>query len=100
MSAISTVLMEFTQPGDVLLYSLPVYGGTDHFIKHILTKYQVEVVPFSSHDSKQDIIDRVDQSNKEKFVKHLDPRPPNSEGCGFLSIFAIFVESNSAKTIK
>lgn len=64
MSAISTVLMEFTQPGDVLLYSLPVYGGTDHFIKHILTKYQVEVVPFSSRDTKENIIKRLEATGK------------------------------------
>lgn len=36
MSAISTVLLEFLKPGDVLLYSSPVYGGTDHFIHHFL----------------------------------------------------------------
>lgn len=64
MSAISTVLMEFTQPGDVLLYSLPVYGGTDHFIKHILTKYQVEIVPFSSRNSKEVIIERLEATGK------------------------------------
>ncbi|MDH5475667.1 MAG: cystathionine gamma-synthase family protein [Cyclobacteriaceae bacterium] len=64
MSAISTVLMEFTKPGDVLLYCLPIYGGTDHFIKHILTKYQVEIVPYSSHDSKEDIINRLEATGK------------------------------------
>ena len=64
MSAISTVLMEFTKPGDVLLYCLPIYGGTDHFIKHILTKYQVEIIPYSSYDSKEDIINRLEASGK------------------------------------
>lgn len=64
MSAISTVLMEFTKPGDVLLYSLPVYGGTDHFIKHILTKYMVEVVPYSSSDSREDIVKRLEATGK------------------------------------
>ena len=34
MSAISTVLLEFLKPGDLLLYSQPVYGGTEHFINY------------------------------------------------------------------
>jgi len=36
MSAISTVLLEFLKPGDLLLYSNPIYGGTHHFIHHTL----------------------------------------------------------------
>ena len=36
MSAITTVLLEFLKPGDLLLMSSPVYGGSDHFIKKIL----------------------------------------------------------------
>ncbi len=48
MSAISTVLMEFLNPGDVLLYSNPVYGGSSHFISHVLTRFGIEVVPFDA----------------------------------------------------
>jgi methionine-gamma-lyase len=33
MAAITTVLLEFLKPGDLLLISNPVYGGSDHFIK-------------------------------------------------------------------
>ena len=35
MSAITTAMLEFLSPGDLLLYSGPIYGGTDHFIKHL-----------------------------------------------------------------
>lgn len=38
MSAITTVLLEFLKPGDLLLYSMPVYGGTDHFINTFYRK--------------------------------------------------------------
>lgn len=55
MSAISTCLMEFLKPGDLLLYSSPVYGGTDHFINHILTKYGVHVVGFYPDSTKEEI---------------------------------------------
>ncbi len=62
MAAISTVLMEFLSPGDLLLYSNPVYGGTDHFIKHVLTKYGIHVLPFDATDSRESILNKIDQS--------------------------------------
>ena len=62
MAAISTVLMEFLAPGDLLLYSNPVYGGTDHFIKHVLTKYGIHVLPFDAKDSQEDIERRLNES--------------------------------------
>lgn len=55
MSAISTVLLEFLKPGDLLLFSNPVYGGTDHFIKHVLTKFGIEILGFTPHDTREDI---------------------------------------------
>lgn len=55
MSAISTCLMEFLKPGDLLLYSSPVYGGTDHFINQILTKFGIHVVGFYPNSSKEEI---------------------------------------------
>jgi methionine-gamma-lyase len=46
MAAIATSLLTFLRPGDVLLHSDPVYGGTDHLLKHILPEFGVEVVGF------------------------------------------------------
>ncbi|WP_341837198.1 cystathionine gamma-synthase family protein [Chitinophaga pollutisoli] len=46
MSAISTVLMEFLTPGQVVLYSTPVYGGTHHFMNHVLQKFGITAVSF------------------------------------------------------
>lgn len=55
MSAISTVLMEFLHPGDVLLYSSPLYGGTHHFMHHVLTKFGIRVIGFNATDTREDI---------------------------------------------
>ena len=46
MAAISTTVFEFLKPGDVLLYSSPLYGGTVHFITEVLTRFGIQVVPF------------------------------------------------------
>jgi methionine-gamma-lyase len=60
MSAISTAMMEFMEPGDLLLYSRPVYGGTDHFINHFLKKMKIKAVGFLPNESKEEIIARIE----------------------------------------
>ncbi len=64
MSAISTALLEFMSPGDLLLYSRPVYGGTDHFINHFLKKLNIESVGFYATDSKEEIIEKVKNTGR------------------------------------
>ncbi len=59
MSAISTVMLEFLKPGDLLLYSLPTYGGTDHFINHFLKEIGVHSIGFRPDQSKEEIIQMV-----------------------------------------
>ena len=46
MAAISTTLLTFLRPGDVILHSEPVYGGTDFLLKHVLPQFGVRVVGF------------------------------------------------------
>lgn len=62
MSAITTVLLEFLKPGDLLLISSPLYGGSDHFIKKILPKFGINVAEFSVGQSKEEIINIVNAS--------------------------------------
>ena len=46
MAAIATTLMALVRPGDVVLHSTPLYGGTDHLLKHVLPGFGVRPVPF------------------------------------------------------
>lgn len=46
MAAISTTVLCFTQPGDVIFSSAPVYGGTHFLFEHILPKYNIQVIQF------------------------------------------------------
>jgi methionine-gamma-lyase len=64
MSAISTVLLEFLRPGGTLLYSMPTYGGTDHFINHYLREIGVNCVGFKPNDSKEEILEKLNKSGK------------------------------------
>ena len=62
MSAITTVLLEFLKPGDLLLISSPLYGGSDHFIKKILPKFNINVLAFKAGQPKEEIIEMVNKS--------------------------------------
>lgn len=64
MAAITTVLLEFLNPGDLLLVSNPLYGGSDHFIKKVLPKFGIEIVQFRPGQSKNEIIDIVHRTGK------------------------------------
>lgn len=50
MAAISTTLLTFLRPGDALLHSEPVYGGTDFLLKQILPQFGIRVVGFRAGD--------------------------------------------------
>lgn len=50
MAAISTSLWAFLRPGDVLLHSEPVYGGTEYLVHNILPEFGIDRVGFRAED--------------------------------------------------
>ncbi len=82
MSAISTVMLEFLKPGDLILYGNPVYGGTDHFIEHFLPSIGVNTLGFHPDQSKEEIIEMVKKSghqDKMKLVYLETPTNPTND---------------------
>ena len=63
MAAITTTLLELTRPDTLILHSSPLYGGTDHFIEHVLPKYNIKSMYFDSFDS----IDSIIEKKEKKF---------------------------------
>src|SRR5436309_8599030 len=47
MSAIATTILTFTRPGDVILHSQPLYGGTETLIARTMMAYEVKSVGFA-----------------------------------------------------
>ncbi|SIT07825.1 cystathionine gamma-synthase family protein [Belliella pelovolcani] len=79
MSAISTVMLEFLRPGDIMLYSKPVYGGTDHFVNKVLPQYGIKGIGFTSTQEKDEILSLVkDQEDKVKMVYVETPANPTN----------------------
>lgn len=64
MGAITTTMMELLKPGDLVLFSSPLYGGTDHFIHHVLPVWGVEYLSFDSFDSKERILELIASTGK------------------------------------
>ncbi len=78
MSAITTVLLEFLKPGDLLLHSIPLYGGTDHFIHHFLPKIGVHSVGFTPHQCRKEIEQVLEQTGRaDRLAMILVETPAN-----------------------
>jgi len=69
MSAITTVLLEMLEPGDLLLYSNPLYGGTDHFINHFLPKLGIHTIGFKPGEEHDQLIQELEASGKADKLK-------------------------------
>ncbi len=46
MGAISSTCLTFLRPGDTLVFSDPVYGGTEFFFHHMLPMFNIRTIPF------------------------------------------------------
>ncbi len=66
MAAITTTLLQFLNPGDVLLHSVPLYGGTEYFIANVLPRFGIHPISFYPTDPEQSL---------EKALE--DPRIPD-----------------------
>ncbi len=62
MAAITTVLLEFLKPGETVLISSPLYGGSDHFIKKVLPKFHINALTFRVGATKDEVIQLVKDS--------------------------------------
>ena len=47
MSAIATAVLAYARPGDVILHSQPLYGGTETLVSRTLAEFGIEAVAFS-----------------------------------------------------
>lgn len=78
MGAITSVLLTFLRPGDLVLYSLPTYGGTATLMSGLLTDFGVETVPFRSSTSRVEL-ERIAESGRLKMVYVETPANPTNE---------------------
>jgi methionine-gamma-lyase len=83
MSAIATTILTFSRPGDAILHSQPLYGGTETLISRTLTAYSISAVGFA---------DGVDEAS-------LQAATTAAEAKGRVSVIMIETPSNPLNTM-
>ena len=51
MAAIMTAFMTFLRPGSAIVYTVPIYGGTQHLIEDVLTPWGIRGLPVQAGDT-------------------------------------------------
>jgi methionine-gamma-lyase len=83
MSAIATTILAFARPGDVILHSQPLYGGTETLIAKTLANMNIQAVGFG---------DGVDEAGIRAAAKEAQAK-------GRVSIIKIETPSNPLNTL-
>ncbi len=86
MAAITTILFEFLKPGDLLLHSRPLYGGTDHFITHVLTRYGIHVVAFNANDTVDEVRKKIRSSGHGDRLAMIFVETPGNPTCAMIDL--------------
>jgi methionine-gamma-lyase len=76
MGAISSTCLAFLKPGDTLLFSDPVYGGTEFFFRRILPQFNVRTIPFPAGASREDLERLVKNDPTVKVIYIESPANP------------------------
>ena len=76
MSAISTVMLAFLKPGDLLLISNPTYGGTHTFVYNYLKEIGVNIISFDFDDKYDDVMKKLNHSKVENKLKMIFVETP------------------------
>ncbi len=64
MAAISTTVLTFLRPGDVLLFSEPIYGGSEFLFHNVLPAFGIETVPFMASGGPQSLEEALDVGDR------------------------------------
>ncbi len=76
MAAIATAMLEFLKAGDLLLFSTPLYGGTDHFIHDYLEKRGIHHASFKPGQSQEEIEQILENTGKADHLSMIYTETP------------------------
>lgn len=62
MAAISTTLLAYLRPGDVIVHSAPIYGGSEFLIRNILPAYGIKSVEFEAGGLTYTLADAIEEA--------------------------------------
>jgi methionine-gamma-lyase len=77
MSAISCSCLAFLRPGDRVLFSDPIYGGTEYLFRHLLPQFHIESTPFPA-GSPEKVMDELARADDVKLIYLESPANPTN----------------------
>ncbi|MDX1747759.1 MAG: aminotransferase class I/II-fold pyridoxal phosphate-dependent enzyme, partial [Halobacteriales archaeon] len=78
MGAITSVLLTFLRPGDLVLYSTPTYGGTSTLMNGLLTEFGVATRPFRSDATAEDLEELIGDGSLAMVYVETPANPTNA----------------------
>src|SRR5579864_1853342 len=75
MAAVMTALLTFARPGQSIVYTVPIYGGTQHLIEDFLETLSIHGIPVGAGRT-QDIDDAIGSAKELAIVLVETPANP------------------------
>ncbi len=88
MAAISTCLWAHLRPGDVIVYSAPIYGGTEYLIRNILPEFGVKAVEFEAGGPDATLAPAIEEAKKLGRVAVIYTETPANPTNGLIDLHA------------
>jgi methionine-gamma-lyase len=88
MAAISTTLLTFLRPGDVIVHSEPVYGGTEYLIERVLPAFGIQAEPFGAFAESQTLEEAIRKGRTRGRVAMIFVETPANPTNGLVEIAA------------
>jgi methionine-gamma-lyase len=86
MAAISTALLTFLRPGDLIVHSEPVYGGTEYLIEHVLPEFGIQGEPFGAFAESHSFEQAIERARARGRVAMIFVETPANPTNGLVDI--------------
>jgi methionine-gamma-lyase len=86
MAAISTVLWTFARPGDVIVHSEPLYGGTQTLFQNFLPQFRIRAVSFPAGAGPQALEQAVEEARAKGRIAAIFVETPANPTNGLVDL--------------
>jgi methionine-gamma-lyase len=81
MGAISSTCLTLARPGDTILFSDPIYGGTEYLFRKLLPEFGIRTVPFPAGATEADLAALAAAHPTTRIIFLESPANPTMELC-------------------
>lgn len=75
MAAITTTILALCKPGDVIAYTVPVYGGTAHALSEIISKFNIRAIPIDAGAAAYEALEKLHEPNLRMILVETPSNP-------------------------